>query len=154
MPTRPLILIVALSCSGCSDTISMPELGVVGQAPRGWSLLGPLEGGCANVTHEVTRAGVLVCRSTGPNTKGPKTLEEEWAMVKPLYEPTDWTPETLPDGHLVLYRPTTEGMGDEAGWRFESTRTIDDVEYSCDGWASDRAEADQAVAFCKSLKPH
>ena len=152
MRIHPLALSLLLACSGCTEMVEMDQIGLVGRAPRGWTLI-PLGGGCVNLDHAKTRAGAVVCRVTDTKTMNPKTLEEEWAMVKPLYEPRDWTPETLPDGHVALYRPTTEGAGDEAGWRFESTRTIADIEYSCDGWAPDREEADQAVAFCKSLRP-
>lgn len=152
MRTPLLALLVVLPCSACTESLSLDQIGLVGRAPRGWAVI-PLDGNCVNVDHPKTRSGALVCRITDTKTMNPKTLEEEWAMVKPVYEPQDWTPETLPDGHVALYRPTTEGVGDEAGWRFESTRTIGGIEYSCDGWASDRDHADEGVAFCKSLRP-
>lgn len=120
--------------------VALPKTGLKGTAPAG-----------ANVSemmgNDMVQAPGLVV-TVEPGDDKPKTGEDAQKDAD-MYTPKDPKIETLEDGYVLTF--TNEG-GMGTNFFVNARREIDGKAYWCSTTASDQAQSDNAVAFCKSLK--
>jgi len=124
-------------------TVQLAKFGLVGTAVAGAKVGDDILG----KGHMVQGPGlvVTVTPATEMNAADAKAAKEEADM----YSPLEWKEEKLADGWLVTFQ-NKGGMG--TNYWVQARRKIGGKDVMCETTASQKAQQDNAAAFCKSLK--
>lgn len=128
---------------GAPEPVELAEVGLTGMAPAGATVSKGIGGGA------MVQAPGLVATVAVAKDSTPKTAEAAKAEAD-MYSPKNTRSEKLDDGFVFTFE--NKGAAGTNYW-VQVRRDIAGKGYWCTTTAPQKAQQDNAVAFCKSLKP-